>query len=112
MVKMIVIGKSKSGWSQEDYSKYWYEQHGPLFAATFPMVKRYVQNHALDLGKGRPPIDGIGEFWFDDMESFTSFGKLYKSPAGKPVRDDEDKLIDKSTLSIYVCEERVIKSVS
>lgn len=111
MVKVITFGQAKSGWSHEDYSKYWYEKHGPLFAATFPQVKRYVQNHALTLGDGRPAIAGVAEFWFDDMEAYRSFVKLYNSETGKPVRDDEDKFIDKSTLTIYVCEERVIKSL-
>jgi uncharacterized protein (TIGR02118 family) len=111
MVKMIVFGKAKSGWSYEDYYRYWYEQHGPLLAATFPQVKRYVQNHPLSLGKGRPSIDAVAEFWFDDMESYKSWVKLYNSEAGKPVRDDEDKFIDKSALTIYICEERVIKSL-
>lgn len=111
MVKMITFGKGKPVWSAEEYSKYWYEIHGPLFAAAFPQVKRYVQNHALNLGKGHPAISGVGEFWFDDMEAFRSFGKLYNSEVSRPIWEDENKLIDKSTLSIFVCEERVIKSL-
>lgn len=109
MIKVIAFAKRKSGWTYEDYSRYWYEQHGPLFAKTFPQVKRYVQNHALKIGTNQPAFDGVGEFWFDDLESWRSFGRAYNSEAGKAVRDDEDKFLDKSALIYYVCEEKVIK---
>jgi len=110
MVKAIALLKRKDGITQEEFSRYWEEKHGPLIEKWFPGVKRYVQNHAVRLpGGGEPQIDGVVEMWFDDLQSWRAATNFYQSDEGKVIRDDEEKFIVRSKMIFFVAEEKVIK---
>lgn len=110
MVKLIGLVKRKSGITQEEFSRYWEERHGPLVEKVFPGVKRYVQNHAVRLGRGgEPKIDGVVELWFDDLESLQAVADFYEGEEGKVIRDDEENFIDRSKMAFFIAEEKVIK---
>ncbi len=109
MVKLIGLVKRKAGMTQEEFSRYWEKEHGPLVARVFPGAKRYVQNHPVKLpGGGEPQVDGVVEIWFDDLESFLAASDFYRGDRGKVIRDDEDKFIDRSQMVFLVAEEKVI----
>ena len=109
MIKVITLLKRKKGMSQEEFSRYWEEQHGPLTARVSPGMRRYVQNHAARLpGGGEPPIDGVVEVWFDDLESWRAAADFYQGNAGKVIRDDEEKFIDRSETVFFIAEEKVL----
>ena len=110
MVKLIAIMKRKDGLTYEEFSRYWYEKHGPLAAKAIPGLRKYVQNHAVKLpGRGEPPIDGVAELWFDDLESFQAMTGWRMSDEGKILLDDEKSFMNMSKVIAFVAEERVIK---
>lgn len=109
MVKSMTLFKRKAGISLEEFNRYWKEDHGPMVLNILPGVRKYVQSHVVDLGKGEPKYDGAAEVWFDDVESYKRAAAFYLSAKGQVIRDDEAKFIDKSKMLVIVVEERVMK---
>jgi len=110
MIKLITVGKGKRGMNPREFSRYWYETHGPLFRDTFPQVQKYVQNHAVRFDRDKePPVDGVAEFWFEDIASWRSFRDVYLSNRGKMIQEDEEKFMDRQTLVALLVEEKAIK---
>jgi uncharacterized protein (TIGR02118 family) len=108
VLKIITLLNRKPGLTREEFSRYWAENHAPLAVRILPGVKRYVQNHLVQVPGGEePPFDGAAEVWFE-----TSWDKLfawYQSEAGQALRDDEQKFIDTSRWITLFVEEKVIK---
>ena len=52
------------------FQRHWREVHGPI-AAAIPVLRRYVQSHALPETYARrpPPFDGIAMTWFDSTDA-------------------------------------------
>lgn len=109
MFKSMTLFKRKPGTTMEEFNRYWEKVHGPLVMGVLPGVKRYVQSHAVDLGKGEPKYDGAAEVWFDDVASYKRAAEFYLSPAGKVIQDDEARFIDRTRMLVIVVEERVMK---
>ena len=109
MVKSMTLFKRKSGLTLEEFNRYWEEEHGPMVLKILPGVRRYVQSHVVDLGKGEPKYDGAAEVWFDSVESYKRAAEFYLSPKGQVIRDDEARFIDKTRMLVIVVEERVMK---
>ena len=94
----------------EEFSRYWTEKHAALALQLVPEIRRYVQNHAIKLDVGEEPrFDGMAELWFDDLRDWQKFADFYRSNAGKVIRDDNEKFIDRSKMVLLVTEERVMK---
>jgi uncharacterized protein (TIGR02118 family) len=109
LIKLIGLINRKKGLSQEEFTRYWEKEHGPLIARVFPGVRRYAQNHPVQLpGGGQPHVDGVVELWFDDLNTFLKSSEFYLGDPGKIIRDDEDKFIDRSKMLFFVSEEKVI----
>lgn len=74
MVKLICFVKRKPGMSEEDFHRYWREQHGPLVASTKSgqHALRYEQNHraAGQAALGPSDYDGVTIQWFDSVADF------------------------------------------
>ena len=70
MIKVIMVVKRKKGISREEFYKYWKNVHGPLVAKHIPYLKKYVQNHFVDIPGQDFNGDGIIETWYEDIESF------------------------------------------
>ncbi len=112
MIKVISLLKRKEGLSHEEFSKYWFEKHAPFGNSIAPpeaLSKRYVQNHALQLGKGESPYDAVAELYFDDIAGMQRWIDWYYSDAGKPLRDDELNFMDVGKRIIVVTDERVMR---
>ena len=109
MVKVITMLKRRDGLALEEFLRYWQEKHGPLLLKLVPGLKRYVQNTPVRLPRsGELQFDGIAELWFDDLESWRRATDFYLGDEGKPIRDDEEKFLDKSKLAFFVAEEKLI----
>lgn len=55
------------------------------------------------------PWDGVGELWLEDLAAWQRVMEFAASPAGKAVVDIEAQYIDRSRMTILVCEELVMK---
>ena len=110
MVKVFTLIKKKDGLTREEFSKYWEYEHGPLVAKMLPGVSRYIQNHAIQIGGGEPQYDGVVEMWFDDIDTWKTARDFYTGEAGKSIREDEERFLDRSKMVFIIAEGIVIKS--
>lgn len=88
MIKQVFVMKRKPGMSFEKFKKYYLEVHAPLVKNSFPEIRKYVVNLALQRDK-ETPYDAITEIYWDDFETIV---KIAKSDTYKNViRPDEEK---------------------
>jgi uncharacterized protein (TIGR02118 family) len=113
MIKVIALLKRKPGLTHEEFSKYWFEKHGPFARSIAPkevLGRCMLQNHAIVLkGGGEPPYDAVGEIYFDDMAAIKKWRDWYNGPKGKPLRDDEENFLDISKRVLIITDERVVR---
>ncbi len=109
MIKTIALAHRRSGMPRAEYNEYWEKEHGPLAARMMPGLRRYVQNHYVDLPGRDYQGDGIVEMWYDDMESFLKSEKFIMSEEGRALREDGMKFAEmKPGGGFWVVEEHVI----
>ena len=90
MVKQLILIKRKAGMTFEEFKRHYLEVHAPLVLKTFPEMKKYSVNLALQRGK-ETAYDAIAEIDWPDFDTLSKTGKsdLYKSV----IRPDEEKFI-------------------
>ncbi|WP_213817058.1 EthD domain-containing protein [Glaciihabitans sp. dw_435] len=98
MIKFTILIRRRPDLTREEFITYHREQHAPLFMsvpAVRDNVRRYVQQHALDVelpGLPAPTFDGATELWFDDVEGI---GRVFGDPEYLAIiRPDEERFID------------------
>jgi uncharacterized protein (TIGR02118 family) len=121
VIKIVYCLRRKSGLSQEEFSRYWFEEHAPLVRrhAAALRIRRYVQSHTFGdprlastlaaRGCEGQPYDGVAELWWDTVDdivaaSITDAGRT----AGKALLEDERVFIDLSRSRIFFAEESSI----
>ena len=110
MIKSIAVAHRKPGLTREEYNKYWKEQHGPLAARLFPGLRKYVQNHLVEVPGMEYEGDGIVEMWYDDVEAFENSMRFVRSEEGKALAEDGVKFAEmRPGAGLWVVEEHVIK---
>jgi uncharacterized protein (TIGR02118 family) len=101
MIKLVYCISKLPNLSDEEFHRYWRDVHGPI-GSRVPGCRKYVQSHAVQLGKTRPPYDGCAEMWFDDREAYK---KAMRSAELKAALEDEKNFIDHSRVAFFVTEE-------
>ena len=109
MVKLFSMLKRRSGLSREEFLQYWREVHAPLAIKMLPGLKKYVQNHPVDMPEFESEIDGIAEVWFEDLEALRHYWSWRNSEEAKPLLEDEKKFSERSQWLKFFAEEHVIK---
>jgi uncharacterized protein (TIGR02118 family) len=109
MIKSIVLAHRKPGLTREEFNRYWLEQHAPLAARLIPHVRKYVQNHLVEIPGREYQGDGIVEIWYDDLESFRKSRAFIMSAEGKELADDGKKFCQLKGGGEWIVEEHVIK---
>ncbi|MBN2240349.1 MAG: EthD domain-containing protein [Dehalococcoidales bacterium] len=109
MIKSIVVAKRKAGMTREEFQKYWKDTHGPLAAKYMPGVRKYVQNHVIEVPGMEFNADGIVEMWYDDIETYLNTMKYLQSDEGKFLAEDGDKFAEIDGSNVWIVEEHVIK---
>jgi uncharacterized protein (TIGR02118 family) len=110
LIKTIALAYRKTGTTREEYNKYWLEQHAPMAARDIPYVRKYVQNHFIEVPGRQVQGDGIVEMWFDDLESWKKSNDYVMSEAGRSVREDGQKFAEMRAGGFFwVVDEHVIK---
>ncbi len=109
MIKSIALAHRKAGWTREEFSKYWFEQHGPMAAGMFPGLRKYVQNHFISIPGQEHKGDGIVEMWWDDIETFQKSMDYLQTAEGKVLAMDGAKFSEMHDGGLWVVEERILK---
>lgn len=107
MVKYFGLLKRKPGLTHEQFLKHWTEVHAPLALKYAPRLRKYVQNHGVQLPGVEFEYDGIAELWFDDVESALGFEKWLRSEQGRVAREDGKLFVGGSVG--FVAEEVVFR---
>jgi uncharacterized protein (TIGR02118 family) len=115
VIKIVALLKRRPDLTLEEFSHYYEHEHAPLAARSLPpevarAVKRYVQNHAVRLGRSQsdPPYDCVTEIGFNDMAGVELWTDWYRGEGGKVLRDDEENFMDTSRRVVIVTDERDI----
>lgn len=119
MIKLTFLIKRNPAWQPEQFHGYWRGNHAALIkkhAATFG-IQRYVQIHAAEdprmqpANPSFPSFDGVAELWFGSQENLDSWFQN-QTPgaiaAGKEIRADERKFIDRANSPFVIGEEEII----
>jgi uncharacterized protein (TIGR02118 family) len=98
----VFIARRRPDLTIEEFQRYWRHQHAAI-AATFPNLKRYVQNHAV-LRDGRllmpsPGFDVFSELDFDSAEAMDA---SWSSPEYAEGEADENNFIDPRWSTVLV----------
>src|SRR5436309_2541525 len=80
MVKVVFLCRRRSDLTHERYVARLLEGHVPLALRHHPTLRRYVVNIVEGTRGPAPPLDSIGELWFDTLADYRE--RLYDSPAG------------------------------
>jgi uncharacterized protein (TIGR02118 family) len=115
--KMVFCLRRRSDISAEEFSRYWREEHAPLFRqyADALAVRRYTQSHrlpgplnaALRAYRDAPDgYDGVAEVWFDGLDELQA---AVTSGAGRQAAElliaDERRFVDHRASPIWIAEE-------
>jgi uncharacterized protein (TIGR02118 family) len=100
MIKQIFWVKRKPGLTFEEFKKYYLEVHAPLVRKSFPEIRKYVVNLALQRGK-ETPYDAVTEISWDDFETIVKIAK--SDTYQKVIRSDEQKFI--GSMEVILTEE-------
>jgi len=117
MVKLIFCLRRRTDITEEEFHRYWREEHGPLVSRHAPAlgIRRYVQLHTvggpvnelLAATRHSPEAyDGVAELWFDDADALaTSAGSDQGRAAAAELARDEQRFIDHSRSPLFVADE-------
>jgi uncharacterized protein (TIGR02118 family) len=120
MVKLIFCLRRRSDISEEEFHRYWRDEHGPLVArhASTLGIRRYVQLHTvpgpvnqlLAATRHSPEAyDGVAELWFDSADALTaSAGSDEGLAAASELAGDERRFIDHTRSPLFVADEHEV----
>lgn len=111
MIKLMILLKRRPGMSDEEFYRYWREDHGRTVMGTKEFsrhIRRYVQS-PKKLGansafaSAESDYDGVAELWFDDVDSMN---RAFAEPKYlEIVRPDEHKFVDLDACRVLVVDE-------
>ncbi len=120
MVKLVYCLRKKAEVSQEEFHRYWREDHGPLVTSFTQKIGaiKYVQSHTIDtpINQGlidsrglAAPYDGITEVWWrSEAELATAMGTEEGETAFQALLNDESGFIDFSQSRVFITKENLI----
>lgn len=111
MIKVLIFAKRLAGLDHAAFRAHYETAHAPLAVAEMPLLRGYVRNFTVPVpGKPEADFDVLIEMWFDDREGFKKSMALLSDPeAGRKLREDTDRFIDRSSMRSVIVEECVSK---
>ena len=110
-IKYAGLLHMKRGLTYEQFAHHWRDIHGPLVAAEFTGMVRYVQSHALPEtygGEFAPAYDGVPLAWAESVDTYPR--RLGRRADGAPTtaaNRDSFEVFEQPIASI-ICREVVI----
>ena len=120
MVKLVYVVRKRPDLTDEEFRRYWLENHGPLVKSVAQVLgaRRYVQSHTLDSPLNvvaqqprgsKDAYDGLTELWWDDHDQLLAVLQTPEAQeAHKTLVEDEARFCDLPNCSLYVTEEHII----
>lgn len=120
MIKLVYGIRRRADISEEEFHRYWLEDHGPLVKSIAKDIGalRYVQSHTIapelnatfrDSRGLDEPYDGITEIWYESIEAMQgNRDDPARREAGRKLAEDEAKFIDFASSRIFMTEEHEI----
>ena len=119
MIKLVYCVRRKAEISEDEFYRYWLEEHGQLVKSVARVLraKRYVQSHTLADAVNEPvrasrgtsePYDGITEVWFESLEAMGAGDSQEAIDAAQQLLEDEGAFIDFSRSSVFLTQEHEI----
>ena len=117
MVKLIFAIRRREDLSQEEFHRYWLEEHGPLARGLLEALGAtgYVQSHSLgdDLNAAlaatrgtAEPYDGVAEVSWESLDALmAASGSEEGQRINETLREDEARFIDFERSSFFITEE-------
>lgn len=107
MIKSVLTFRRRKGMPVDEFQDYWLNEH-PKAVLKLDGLQRYVQNHPLRQGYAKRdlPVDGIAETWWPDTETMK---RNAVSAVWPELIADEAQFVDRSTMSLLLVEEHVMK---
>jgi uncharacterized protein (TIGR02118 family) len=102
MFKIMILLTKKQVMSDDDFARYFLEEHAPL-AKKMPGLRKYVVNIVQRPPNREPDYHGVSELWFDDRESMK---QAFTSPQGSLAQKDTEHFAGK-TLTLYIDEHEI-----
>jgi uncharacterized protein (TIGR02118 family) len=120
MIKLVYCLKRRPEVSEDEFHRYWLEDHGALvmrLASTMGM-KKYVQAHTLAVPLNeilqqsrelREGYDGVAELWWESEDAIIdALSTPEGMEANAALMEDEAKFIDLANSCMWITEEHVI----
>jgi uncharacterized protein (TIGR02118 family) len=111
VIKIVALIKRRADLSRKEFREYYEHRHAPLFHRVIPdevatAITHYVQNHAVDLGRGGTDTlyDVVTEIGFDDRAGLDVWNRWYLGDGGRVLRDDEENFMDKSKRYVLITD--------
>ncbi len=120
MLKLVYGVRRRADISEEEFHRYWLEDHGPLVKSVAKDIGaiRYVQSHtvvpelnaSIQAGRGfLQAFDGITEVWYESLETMQgNRDDPARQEAGCKLFEDEAKFIDFPNSMVVMTEEHEI----
>jgi uncharacterized protein (TIGR02118 family) len=121
MIKLVFTLRRREGLTQEQFQRYWREEHAELVKrhAEVLRIRRYVQTHARQTeldealaasrGSEPRPYDGVAELWWDSVEDLLEAAMTDQGQAAqRALLEDERRFIDLGNSPIWLGEENIV----
>ncbi|KAJ9608021.1 hypothetical protein H2200_007009 [Cladophialophora chaetospira] len=114
VLKIVGLFKKKPGVSMEAFKDYYENKHIKLFDehVALPGVLRYSRRYLTQIDGMASPLatttggyDVIMEVWYKDPELLESLKKNPNPDFTKMVVEDEEKFLDRSSMTMYLSED-------
>ena len=111
MIKAISIVKKRPDISREEFYSYWKDVHGPFVAKHIPGLRKYIQNHFIEVSDFNEEGDGIIETWYDDVDSFLKSIEFNSTKEAHDLGLGQDwaKIADMGRPKMWIVNEHIIK---
>lgn len=101
MIKVLFGFNRKAEFDQEEFERYWREEHAPI-AAEIPGLRKYTISMALEPDSSR--YDGTAQFYFDSRDALE---EGLDSEAGRKAAADFSNFADTDDVLQVILEEHV-----
>jgi uncharacterized protein (TIGR02118 family) len=111
MPKLMVFVTRKNGLSPEEFRAHYENSHAPIALVNMTGLVGYVRNYPIAMeGQPAPRYDCVTEMRFADQASLAATMAWMRSPEGKVLADDEEKFMDRESMTAMLVDEMVSAS--